>query len=165
MSITEAPLAVWGGLECTINRVCDHYFDQFAQANLYAEPNQELIAGLGIQKLRFPVLWERHQPAQETDIDWSYTDGQLAFYRDRGIDVIATLVHHGSGPSFTNLLDPQFPNLLADYARQVALRYPWLEYFTPVNEPLTTARFSGCTDFGIRTIPAITACCAACFMN
>jgi dTDP-4-dehydrorhamnose reductase len=143
MSITEAPLAIWGGLECTINRVCDHYFDQFAQANLYAEPNQELIAGLGIQKLRFPVLWERHQPAQETDIDWSYTDGQLAFYRDRGIDVIATLVHHGSGPSFTNLLDPQFPYLLADYARQVAIRYPWLEYFTPVNEPLTTARFSG----------------------
>jgi dTDP-4-dehydrorhamnose reductase len=25
----------------------------------------------------------------------------------------------------------------------VAARYPWLEYYTPVNEPCTTARFAG----------------------
>ena len=33
--------------------------------------------------------------------------------------------------------------LLAQHAENVARRYPWLEMFTPVNEPLTTARFSG----------------------
>ena len=56
---------------------------------------------------------------------------------------IAGLLHHGSGPSFTNLLDPEFPYFLASYAYEVANRYPWIEYYTPVNEPLTTARFSG----------------------
>lgn len=41
------------------------------------------------------------------------------------------------------LLDPQFPEEFARYARAVAERYPWLDAYTPVNEPLTTARFSG----------------------
>jgi dTDP-4-dehydrorhamnose reductase len=31
---------------------------------------------------------------------------------------------------------------LATFARKVAARYPWVTRFTPVNEPLTTARFS-----------------------
>ncbi|MDB5671454.1 MAG: family oxidoreductase, partial [Alphaproteobacteria bacterium] len=31
---------------------------------------------------------------------------------------------------------------LADYAARVAERYPWIDMWTPVNEPLTTARFS-----------------------
>src|SRR5436305_17614 len=42
----------------------------------------------------------------------------------------------------TNLLDDDFPQLLADYARAVAQRYPHVDAWTPVNEPLTTARFS-----------------------
>ncbi|HEX2606310.1 MAG TPA: dTDP-4-dehydrorhamnose reductase, partial [Flavisolibacter sp.] len=46
-------------------------------------------------------------------------------------------------PAFTNLADPQFPYLLAAYAREVAMKFPWINYYTPVNEPLTTARFSG----------------------
>ena len=52
-------------------------------------------------------------------------------------------MHHGSGPAYTDLKDPDFPNKLAKYAKAVAKKFPWLEYYTPVNEPLTTARFSG----------------------
>jgi dTDP-4-dehydrorhamnose reductase len=55
---------------------------------------------------------------------------------------IVGLVHHGSGPSYTNLLHPEFPEKLATYAGAVARRYPWVSAYTPVNEPLTTARFS-----------------------
>jgi dTDP-4-dehydrorhamnose reductase len=134
---------LWGGLECTINRVHDRYMDQFTLGNVYAQPHTGAIASLGITKLRFPILWERHQPQMNTPIDWSWTEQQLQEYRDRGIDIIAGLVHHGSGPAFTNLLDESFPDLLADYAGLVARRFPHLQYYTPVNEPLTTARFSG----------------------
>ena len=60
-----------------------------------------------------------------------------------GIKVIAGLVHHGSGPRYTNLLDPKFPDLLARLCGAGSReRYPWIEAWTPVNEPLTTARFS-----------------------
>ncbi|RYY20595.1 MAG: NAD-dependent epimerase/dehydratase family protein, partial [Chitinophagaceae bacterium] len=43
----------------------------------------------------------------------------------------------------TDLTDMEFPAKLASYAREVAMTFPWIKYYTPVNEPLTTARFSG----------------------
>ncbi len=60
-----------------------------------------------------------------------------------GIEPIAGLVHHGSGPVGTSLLDPQFGEKLGAYASALARRYPWIASYTPVNEPQTTARFSG----------------------
>jgi dTDP-4-dehydrorhamnose reductase len=59
-----------------------------------------------------------------------------------GLRPIVGLVHHGSGPSYTSLLDPEFPEKLATYAGAVARRYPRVSAYTPINEPLTTARFS-----------------------
>ncbi len=52
-------------------------------------------------------------------------------------------MHHGAGPAHTSLISDCFPEKLAAYAGQVARRYPWVDKYTPVNEPLTTARFSG----------------------
>lgn len=134
---------VWGGIECTINRVNDAYFDQLDYANFYENPQIDAIINLGIRKLRFPVLWERHQPEPGQIPDFSWTAKQLQQLRDHGIEPIAGLVHHGSGPAYTSLLDDNFPELLAAYAKQVAEEFPWINYYTPVNEPLTTARFSG----------------------
>ncbi|MGZ8538579.1 MAG: family 1 glycosylhydrolase, partial [Flavisolibacter sp.] len=135
---------IWGGLGCTINRVNNNFFDQFAYSGHYErEADIDSIAALGIKKLRYPVLWEKHQPAIDTLIDWTWTEKRLNKIRGHNIDVIAGLVHHGSGPSFTQLADRNFPNLLAAYAKQVAEKFPWIEYYTPINEPLTTARFSG----------------------
>lgn len=59
------------------------------------------------------------------------------------VEPIAGLVHHGSGPSFVNFFDGSFEEGVANYSRLVAERFPWLQYYTPVNEPLTTARFCG----------------------
>ncbi len=134
---------IWGGIECTINRVGDAYFDQLEYANFYQQPPTDAIIDLGIKKLRFPVLWEKHQPDRHQPIDWSWTEQELLKLKNQNIDVIAGLVHHGSGPAYTHLLDENFPMLLAAYARQVAQQFPWINYYTPVNEPLTTARFSG----------------------
>ncbi len=44
---------------------------------------------------------------------------------------------------YVNLMDDSFASGLAAYAAAVAERFPWIEYYTPVNEPLTTARFCG----------------------
>ncbi|MBD0258867.1 MAG: sugar nucleotide-binding protein, partial [Cytophagales bacterium] len=75
--------------------------------------------------------------------DWSWADERLGRLRELGIAPIVGFVHHGSGPRHTSLVDPAFPDKLAGYAAAFAARYPWVEDFTPVNEPLTTARFSG----------------------
>ena len=135
---------VWGGVECTINRVQDVFRDQLLYSGHYTRPGDiERFAQLGIKKIRYPLLWEFHQPVENGAIDWSWTEKQLNTIRRNHIKPIAGLVHHGSGPAFTDLTDPDFPNKLALYAKATAKKFPWIEYYTPVNEPLTTARFSG----------------------
>ena len=135
---------IWGGIECTINRVNDRFFDQLQYSQHYKRDTDIIrIADLGIKKIRYPILWEKHQPCPGKEIDWRWTERRLHLLREKNIEVIGGLVHHGSGPSFTNLLDENFPFLLAEYAKSVAEKFPWLHYYTPINEPLTTARFSG----------------------
>jgi len=118
--------------------------DQLARSGHYTRDSDiNKFASLGIKALRYPVLWERHQPTETTNIDWTWSESRLTKIREKGITPIAGLLHHGSGPSFTNLLDDDFATKLANYAGLVAEKFPWIEYYTPVNEPLTTARFSG----------------------
>jgi dTDP-4-dehydrorhamnose reductase len=135
---------IWGGVECTINRIGDTFRDQLLYSGHYARAGDiDRFAQLGLKALRYPVLWEKHQPEKGTSIDWRWTEQQLQQIQKNNITPIAGLVHHGSGPAFTSLCDEQFAQKLAAYAHQVASKFPWLEYYTPVNEPLTTARFSG----------------------
>lgn len=132
---------LWGGVECTINRVGDTWHDQQDHNGHRTRPlDLAMFAALGIRRLRQAVLWERHAGEQ---VDWQPTDATLQSLRTLGIDPIVGLIHHGSGPPGTSLVDPGFATGLADHAARVARRYPWVEWYTPVNEPLTTARFSG----------------------
>jgi dTDP-4-dehydrorhamnose reductase len=134
---------LWGGAEATIVRLHDGYRDQAAETGHRDRPADiDLMAELGLTTVRFPILWEAVAPESPDRLDFSWTDDRLAMLRERGIKVIGGLLHHGSGPKYTELLDPDFPKKLADYAARVAERYPWIEMWTPVNEPLTTARFS-----------------------
>jgi len=137
-------LELWGGVECTVARVGDLYRDQVAETGHFARADDlAAIAALGIRTLRYPIIWETISPDHPDAQDWRWHDARLAELQRLGITPIAGLVHHGSGPRHTSLVDPLFPELLARHAERVARRYPWLRMFTPVNEPLTTARFSG----------------------
>lgn len=150
MSMSNAcePLALWGGIECTVNRVGDRSFDQVRQSGHDRRLDDiDAIADLGVTALRYPVLWERTAPTDPTRSDWTWADARLERLRARGLEPIVGLVHHGSGPHYTNLLDPEFAAGLARHAAAVARRYPWVDVYTPINEPLTTARFSGLYGF------------------
>ena len=137
-------LELWGGLECTINRVRHSWYSQLTRSGHERRLGDlDLIASLGIRTLRYPVLWERCAPHSLTQIDWSWADQRLARLRELHIRPIVGLVHHGSGPAYTDLCQPSFVSGLAEFAGRVAQRFPWVENYTPVNEPLTTARFSG----------------------
>jgi dTDP-4-dehydrorhamnose reductase len=135
---------LWGGVECTVNRVGDQFFDQLAR-NGHAErlTDLDLITDLGIRTLRYPILWERTAPHGIALANWTWPDERLNRLRELGIQPIVGLVHHGSGPEYTSLVDPEFPEKLANYAQAVAARYPWVGAYTPINEITTTARFSG----------------------
>lgn len=144
IQISKERPEIWAGIECTINRLKSGYIDQLALSGHYdREDDLDAIADLGITKLRYPILWEKHQPTKNGSIDFTWVEKRLNRLRELNIEPIAGLLHHGSGPAFTDLLDPKFPELLASYAKAVATKFPWIKYYTPVNEPLTTARFSG----------------------
>jgi dTDP-4-dehydrorhamnose reductase len=143
MTQAAPPLELWGGAECTIVRVGDTWRNQAMETGHHERSNDiDLIAELGVTTVRYPILWEAVAPESPDQLDFSWTDERLAMLKERGIKVIGGLCHHGSGPHYTSLLDPDFPRKLADYAAKVAERYPWIDQWTPVNEPLTTARFS-----------------------
>lgn len=140
---TPAPLELWGGVECTVNRVGDRFHDQLvASGHHRRHADIDAIADLGVRVVRYPVLWERTERSPGCH-DFAWSDRRLGLLHARGLTPIVGLLHHGSGPRHTDLLDPEFPRLLARFAGAVARRYPWVELYTPVNEPLTTARFSG----------------------
>jgi dTDP-4-dehydrorhamnose reductase len=138
------PLRLWVGPEPTVNRVGERWFDQL-EASGFAERIEDIdrLCELGAERVRFPLLWERTAPERPEDCRWEWSDLRLARMRAQRVAPIVGLVHHGSGPRYTDLLDPAFPDKLAAYAGAVAQRYPWVGAWTPVNEPLTTARFSG----------------------
>ncbi len=136
-------LELWAGIECTCNRIRDSYMDQLLGSGHNArEDDLDLFAQLGIKAIRYPILWEHTAPHGLATADWSSADARLERLRQLQVNPIVGLVHHGSGPTWTQLDKPNFPEGLAEYAAAVAKRYPWVEYYTPVNEPLTTARFS-----------------------
>jgi dTDP-4-dehydrorhamnose reductase len=138
------PLALWGGIECTVVRIHNDFRDQSRETGHYHRADDlDRIAALGIRTLRYPVLLETVSPQEPDEQDWRWHDARLARLRALGISPIAGLVHHGSGPDYTSLVDANFPEVVAAHAERVARRYPWITMYTPINEPLTTARFSG----------------------
>lgn len=132
-------LEMWGGIECSWVRFADRTDDQLARTGHDRRLDDlDRIAQLGVRTLRYPVSWRSSAP-----YDWRWADERLGRLRELGIRPIVGFIHHGCGPLPGGFLDPGFVDGLADFAREFARRYPWVDAYTPVNEPLTTARFSG----------------------
>ncbi|HEX2208869.1 MAG TPA: SDR family oxidoreductase [Longimicrobium sp.] len=131
-------------MECTRNRVGGRYLDQLDRSG-HAERMDDLhrFAALGIRTLRYPFLWERVAPDGPERAEWGWADARVERLSALGLTPIAGLVHHGSGPPGATLDGGRFAEGLAAYAGAFARRYPHVRDYTPVNEPLTTARFTG----------------------
>ena len=140
-----ARIEIWGGAECTVNRVGDEWFNQ-CDRNGYGSRagDLEMFAALGLKKMREPVVWElcelKDRPGE---YDFAAVQARVHSLMKLGIEPILGLLHHGSGPSHTSLVDPEFARKFEHYADAVARAFPQAKYFTPINEPLTTARFCG----------------------
>ncbi len=100
---------------------------------------------LGATMLRYGAAWPLTNPAPGT-FDWSVLDERLEFAAgDLGLTVVADLVHYGA-PAWldASFADAAYPEAVAAFGGAFAERYRGLvEHVTPLNEPLTTASFSG----------------------
>jgi dTDP-4-dehydrorhamnose reductase len=90
-----APPEIWGGVECTCNRVRDEFIDQLALSGHDRRIDDlDLFADLGIKTLRYPVLWERTAPNGLASADWTWPDARLQRLRELEVRPIVGLVHH-----------------------------------------------------------------------
>src|SRR5688572_29644774 len=96
------PLELWGGIECTVNRVGDRFYNQLHRnGHLYRVEDIDLLAELDVKKIRYPILWELHST---NPVDWTWAAERLERIKAHRMAPIVGFVHHGSGPEFTNLL-------------------------------------------------------------
>ena len=105
------------------------------------EEDLALVAGMGITFLRYGIPFHVVS-ADPSQLDWAWTDRALAELRRQAIEPIADLLHFGLPSDLTGFGDPRLPGRYEAYVEAFARRYPWVRYYTPVNEPLISARFS-----------------------
>jgi beta-glucosidase/6-phospho-beta-glucosidase/beta-galactosidase len=132
------------GIENSYPRLADGTrHDQLEQCGHYDRWRDDfgLARSLGVDALRYGPAWYRTNPAPGR-YDWSSVDDQMQWLRAAGLIVIADLCHFGVPDWIDGFRDPALQVHLADYAREFARRYPWVQHFTPVNEIYVAANFS-----------------------
>ena len=74
--------------------------------------------------------------------NWEFADPQMEELRERGPEPIIDLCHFGVPSWLGNLQNPDIARALEEYAAAFAERYPWVRFYTPVNEMYVCARMS-----------------------
>lgn len=100
-----------------------------------------LVREMGIDVLRYgPPYYRVHLGPGR--YDWSFADLAFTELRRLGVTPIADLCHFGVPDWLGDFQNPEFPDFFAEYARAFAERFPWISFYTPVNEIYVTANFS-----------------------
>ncbi|BDZ48895.1 hypothetical protein GCM10025867_11360 [Frondihabitans sucicola] len=137
------------GIEDTFvpqSRAGERPIDEYELTEHYeqVETDLGLAASVGAELLRWGVPWYRVAPTAET-WDWSWTDRALDRFRELGLRPVVDLLHYGTplwlDDQFAN---PDYPERMAEFASRFAERYGDVATdYTPVNEPMIHALFSG----------------------
>jgi beta-glucosidase/6-phospho-beta-glucosidase/beta-galactosidase len=100
-----------------------------------------LVKDIGISFLRYgPPYYRAHTGAGR--YDWSFADETFNALRELDITPIADLCHFGVPDWIGDFQNEDWPPLFAEYAGAFARRFPWVRYYTPVNEIFIAAEFS-----------------------
>jgi beta-glucosidase len=131
------------GIECSAPLVDGRRVDELVKTGhveRYAE-DFHLARGLGVEYLRYGIPFHLVNPAPGR-FEWSWVDQALTACREAGLTPIADLMHFGVPGDLRDYQNPDLPERFRGYVRAFVERYPWVRYFTPVNEPFITAAFS-----------------------
>jgi len=115
----------------------EHYARWHSDLGLAAEAGAELV--------RWGVPWYRIQP-EPGRWDWDWLDRVMDRFVELGLRPVVDLMHYGT-PLWMEgeFANPDYPKRVAEYSARVAERYAPLGVtdYTPVNEPMIHALFSG----------------------
>lgn len=133
------------GIECSYPTIeGNQRVDQLRDTGHYEMWRTDLrnVRELGLRYLRYGPPYYRISTGPG-EYDWSFLDPVMHEMRKMGIVPIIDLVHFGLPDWLGNFQNPDWPAWFAEYAHAFAERYPWVRYYTPVNEMYVTAQFSG----------------------
>ncbi len=100
-----------------------------------------ILKELGIEYLRYgPPYFSTHTGPSK--FDWSFTDETFRALRDQKVTPIADLCHFGVPDWIGDFQNSDWPGLFVEYAQAFARRFPWVRFYTPVNEIFIAATFS-----------------------
>jgi beta-glucosidase len=120
--------------------------DEYALTQHYDRWHEDLglMRACGVTAARYGIPWHRVQPRRD-EWDWTFVDAAINRLLELEIEPIIDLVHYGLPPWIEDAyLNPEFPQLMANYARKVAERYRGRVFaYTPLNEPRITAWYCG----------------------
>lgn len=133
------------GIECSYPTIEGGRWrrDQMAATGHYRrwETDLQLCVDLGLGHLRYgPPLHLIHLGPER--YDWCFTDLVMARMRELGVTPIVDLCHFGLPNWLENFQNPEVPDALSAYAAAFARRYPWVRFYTPVNEMYVCAKLS-----------------------
>jgi beta-glucosidase/6-phospho-beta-glucosidase/beta-galactosidase len=101
----------------------------------------ELARQIGVTHIRYgPPLHIVCERAGR--YDWDYIDPQMEELREFGPEPIVDLCHFGVPDWLDNFQNPEIVPALEHYAAAFAERFPWVRFYTPVNEMYVSARMS-----------------------
>jgi beta-glucosidase/6-phospho-beta-glucosidase/beta-galactosidase len=133
------------GIECsypTINNGKTRR-DQLLECKHYEmwKTDLQLVKELGLRVLRYGLpYYSIHKGAGR--YDWSFADEVMEQIRKLKITPILDLMHFGVPDWIGDFQNPELPIHFSKYASAVAKRYPWVRFYTPVNEIYVTAKAS-----------------------
>jgi beta-glucosidase/6-phospho-beta-glucosidase/beta-galactosidase len=100
-----------------------------------------LLQELGIEYLRYgPPYFSTHTGPGK--YDWGFTDETFNALHKQNVTVIADLCHFGLPDWLGNFQNEDWPQLFVEYVEAFARRFPWIRFYTPVNEIFIAATFS-----------------------
>ena len=134
------------GIECSYPTI-DHgktRRDLLAETGHYEhwKTDLQLVKDLGLKYLRYGLPFYKVNPARGS-FDFEFCDLAMNEMKRLGITPILDLMHFGVPDWLGDCQNPELPVAFAEYAAAVAERYPWVRFYTPVNEIFVTAKFSG----------------------
>ena len=136
------------GIECSYPTIKHGRIrrDQLAECAHYDRWREDLglVRHLGLKVLRYGLPLHKVWLGQGR-YDWSFADEAMAEIKRLGITPILDLLHFGLPDWIGDFQNPELPVLFREYCDAVAARYPWVRYYTPVNEAYVTARNSAKT--------------------
>jgi beta-glucosidase/6-phospho-beta-glucosidase/beta-galactosidase len=117
--------------------------DELAKTKHYQRWRDDfsLVRELGIEYLRYgPPYFSTHTGPGK--YDWAFTDETFDALHKQKTKLIVDLCHFGLPDWLGNFQNDDWPKLFTEYVQAFARRFPWVRFYTPVNEIFIAATFS-----------------------